>query len=251
MSLYAVSDLHGQFNTFIEGIESMGITDRDELYVIGDAIDRGPDGIKLLEYIKDHDNMDLILGNHEFLMLNSVDPDGKKQCRGHDSALWLYYNGGDCTYEKYEKLSLKSRKELLEWLNSRFVIKTVKVNNRKFCLTHSYFIPGCENKTYSELNYRDVWNIVWKSIFRDERDTHGEDIYGGFDYTFITGHVPVQRILSVLAPEDETEWFKVIRRGNFADIDGGCAFGVYPGVRTGALFLRLDDMREFPVLLRE
>ena len=46
------------------------------LYVIGDAIDRGPDGIKILEYIKKHENMDLILGNHEFLMLNSVPIDG-------------------------------------------------------------------------------------------------------------------------------------------------------------------------------
>ncbi|MCR5673655.1 MAG: fructose-bisphosphatase class III [Lachnospiraceae bacterium] len=41
--------------------------DDDELYVIGDAIDRGPDGIKLLKHIKKQKNMDLILGNHEVL----------------------------------------------------------------------------------------------------------------------------------------------------------------------------------------
>ena len=39
------------------------------LYVIGDAIDRGPEGVKILEYIKLHNNMELIIGNHEFMML--------------------------------------------------------------------------------------------------------------------------------------------------------------------------------------
>ena len=57
----------------------------DVLYVIGDAIDRGPDGIKILEYIKDHKNMDLLIGNHEFMMLNAVDPDGKEKCSGGDA----------------------------------------------------------------------------------------------------------------------------------------------------------------------
>ena len=45
MAVYAVSDLHGQYDTFINGLENIGFGDSDELYMIGDAIDRGPDGI--------------------------------------------------------------------------------------------------------------------------------------------------------------------------------------------------------------
>ena len=71
-AVYAVSDLHGQYKTFTKGLKMIGFSDSDMLYVIGDAIDRGTDGIRILEYIKKHENMDLILGNHEFLMLNSV-----------------------------------------------------------------------------------------------------------------------------------------------------------------------------------
>ena len=51
MSVYAVSDLHGQYKTFVKGLKEIDFSDSDTLYVIGDAIDRGPDGIKILQYI--------------------------------------------------------------------------------------------------------------------------------------------------------------------------------------------------------
>ncbi len=70
MSTYVVSDLHGQYRTFVKGLKSIRFSDSDMLYVIGDAIDRGPEGVKILEYIKLHENMELIIGNHEFMMLN-------------------------------------------------------------------------------------------------------------------------------------------------------------------------------------
>ena len=34
---------------------------------------------------------------------------------------------------------------------------------------------------------------------------------------------------------------------NFYDIDGGCAFGVRPGLENGVLFMRLDDLEIIPV----
>ena len=124
MSTYAVSDLHGQYKTFTKGLKTIGFSDSDMLYVIGDAMDRGPDGIKILKYIKSQENMDLIIGNHEFLMLNSVSPDGDMGCDGMDADLWLYFNGGITTYEKYGRLSKNQKKELLDWLNSRKLIKS-------------------------------------------------------------------------------------------------------------------------------
>ena len=42
MATYAVSDLHGQYRTFEKGLRSIGFSDSDMLYVIGDAIDRDP-----------------------------------------------------------------------------------------------------------------------------------------------------------------------------------------------------------------
>lgn len=94
MSVYAVSDIYGQLDIFLAGLKKIDLQADNQLYVIGDAIDRGPDGIRILQYIMEHPNIDLLIGNHELLMLNSVDPEGKKKCNGPDSDLWTYYNGG-------------------------------------------------------------------------------------------------------------------------------------------------------------
>ncbi len=251
MAVYAVSDLHGQYNTFISGLDKIGFGAGDELYVIGDAIDRGPDSIRILRFIMDHGNMDLLIGNHEFMMLNSVDPNGKDVCNGPDSDLWLYYNGGNKTFEEYSGIRQAVRKSVLSWLNHRYVIKIIIVGEKQFCLTHSFFKPEFENRMYFELGYDDVWNLVWPSVYRDG-DTRRPFIYGEYDYTFITGHVPVQRVrYDIYADDDKANVLQPIEDRNMIDIDGGCASGYDDWLNNGAIFLRLDDMQVFTVPLTE
>ena len=250
MSVYVVSDLHGQYDVFTEGIEKSGFNDEDYLYVIGDAIDRGDDGIRILQHIMEHNNMDLLIGNHELLMLNSVDLKGKDKCNGDSSRLWLYGNGGNKTFAQYEKLSLKARKDLLLWLMGRDLIKTLEVNGRSFCLTHSYYIEGQENKAYSEMNYEDIWKIVWVSMYRDDRGTWGPDIYQYYDHTFITGHVPVLLVMRWFERHESFNELRIFEKRNFIDIDGGCALGYQEGLNNGALFLRLNDMKVFTVPMK-
>lgn len=249
MSVYAVSDLHGQFHTFAEGLKRISFGDRDRLYVIGDAIDRGPDGIKLLQYIKEHPNMDLILGNHEFMMLNSVDLSGKTECNGPDTDLWIRFNGGGFTYMEYTELTLAERHDLLEWLNNRYVIRTINVNNELFCLTHSYYDARFENKKYRDMAYADVWDVVWKSIYRFDELTHGKNIYPHYHYTFITGHVPVQIVMDEYAGYMNPNRLRAYKNANMINIDGGCGRTLGDGLQIGALFYRLDDKKTFAVPL--
>ena len=249
MATYVVSDLHGQYGVFREGLKKIGFGDNDSLYVLGDVIDRGDDGIKILQYIKRKKNIDLLLGNHEYMMLNSVDPDGGEECCGEDAELWILLNGGLKTYNKYMEMTRKSRKAMLTWLRNRYVIRTLEAGGRKFCLTHSYYIENCEDKRYKFMRDDDVWQIVWKSVFREERGTHGEDIYKYYDYTFITGHVPVQKVRNIYAPDEDFNILKMYKRGNLIDIDGGCAYGGNKMIDCGALFIRLDDMKAFPIAM--
>ena len=44
----------------------------DTLYILGDTIDRGPDGIKILRQLMDMPNAKMILGNHEYMMLDAL-----------------------------------------------------------------------------------------------------------------------------------------------------------------------------------
>ncbi|WP_081846758.1 metallophosphoesterase [Butyrivibrio sp. AE3004] len=48
MATYAISDLHGQYDLFQKLLDVIHFSDDDFMYVLGDAIDRGPDGIKIL-----------------------------------------------------------------------------------------------------------------------------------------------------------------------------------------------------------
>ncbi len=252
MAIYTVSDLHGHYDLFIKGLEKIGFSDTDYLYVLGDVIDRGRDGIKLLRYIRDHKNMDLLLGNHEYMMLHSVDRSGRALCSGIDSVSWLDYNGGEVTFDRYAALTVDSRKRLLGWLRNRYVVKSVEVNKRVFCLSHSYFDENLINKRYRYADEYAVCDVVWRSIYREDPGTNGIDLYKRYDYTFVSGHVPVQYVKCYYGGEHITPGLTALWHGNMVDIDGGCSYGEHfydgnPAHQNGMLFLRLDDLKEFPV----
>ena len=194
MSTYAVSDLHGQYDLFQKLLEVIHFSDDDFMYVLGDAIDRGPEGIKILQLIKDAPNMELLIGNHEFMMLNAVAQDGSvDDTPGKDAYLWLYSNGGEVTFEHYKELTSEERKSLLAWLNTRKLTTLVNINDTTFCLTHSYFKEELIDKPFKEIEYRVIWNIVWKTPYRADIYVPTSD-YIESDWEFIIGHVPIQRV---------------------------------------------------------
>ena len=45
---YVMSDLHGRYDKYVQMLEKIGFGDGDTLYILGDVIDRGPDGIRIL-----------------------------------------------------------------------------------------------------------------------------------------------------------------------------------------------------------
>lgn len=72
---YAISDIHGMYGSYEAVIKSLKT--QDELYIIGDVIDRGKDGIKILQDIIKRKNksevnpkINFLLGNHEAQFLS-------------------------------------------------------------------------------------------------------------------------------------------------------------------------------------
>ena len=72
MSTYVCSDIHGRYDRFIKLVETINFTDKDDMYILGDVIDRNDGGINILKYILDHPNIHLIMGKHECMMLDAV-----------------------------------------------------------------------------------------------------------------------------------------------------------------------------------
>ena len=86
---YIVSDAHNRWDLFNELLEKSGFSSADTLYFVGDAIDRGDgDGVAILQTIRNSPNMHMILGNHEWMMLEAA--------AGRSIENWLY-NGGEKT----------------------------------------------------------------------------------------------------------------------------------------------------------
>ena len=74
---YAIADIHGMWNPYIECMKKL--KDTDTLYILGDVIDRGKDGIKILQDIIEREKsptnnpkIKFISGNHEWMFFKNI-----------------------------------------------------------------------------------------------------------------------------------------------------------------------------------
>lgn len=61
---YVLSDIHGNLQRFESILAQINLQPDDTLYILGDVIDRYPDGIKILRRIMKMPNARMLIGNH-------------------------------------------------------------------------------------------------------------------------------------------------------------------------------------------
>ena len=64
--IYAMSDLHGCYDKYKKMLEKINLSENDTLYILGDIVDRGKDGIKILLDMMRQKNIVPLIGNHDF-----------------------------------------------------------------------------------------------------------------------------------------------------------------------------------------
>ena len=69
---YVVSDIHGCYDKYRELLRVIQLQPDDTLYVLGDVIDRGPDGFKILLDMAQRPNVVGLLGNHEAMAIQAL-----------------------------------------------------------------------------------------------------------------------------------------------------------------------------------
>ena len=225
MAHYVISDIHGESDRFHEMLEKIHFSDSDTLYIIGDVVDRGPHGITLLQEVMATPNMVMMLGNHEYMMLQYMHPDATDI----DFRRWNK-NGNAPTLEEYNRLTEQEQQVILDFLKGLPTHIELTVNGTNFYLIHGF--PG--------VNVHDeVWN---RPTMDSPNPIPGSRV--------IVGLTPVR---SLTVPKEEREAFTadMVARGEhiriyhcegFIDIDCGCGHE-YP---INALScLRLEDMEEF------
>ena len=98
MSRYAISDIHGCAKTFRYLVEEkIKLKPTDQLFLLGDYIDRGPDSKGVLDFILALRAQDYavttLIGNHEYMLLQALEDPEHRQ-------LWLL-NGGRATLNSF------------------------------------------------------------------------------------------------------------------------------------------------------
>ncbi len=77
MKKYAISDIHGCAKTFKALLDRISFSPEDELYLLGDYIDRGPDSKGVIDHIwhlqETGHTVHCLRGNHEQMFLHAID----------------------------------------------------------------------------------------------------------------------------------------------------------------------------------
>ena len=227
--IYAMSDLHGMYDKYIKMLELIGFSDDDELFVIGDVVDRGEKPVELLLDIMQRPNVFPIIGNHELMALNVLDVmfngiNGQSQIPV-EALLgdWLI-NGGAVTLDGIAKLSDPDRLAVIDYMSDFMLCETVDIAEKTFIMVHS----GFENfRSERKLSDYSVGELVWHRQDPASRYFEDENVY------VVSGHTPTITINGEA---------RIIHGNGNIMIDCGACFG------EGRLAcLCLDTMEEFYV----
>ena len=74
MATYVFSEIHGHVEPLRRALQRINPTESDAFYCLGDMIDRGPSSLATIKTIRELPNCTVLMGNHEQLALQALDP---------------------------------------------------------------------------------------------------------------------------------------------------------------------------------
>lgn len=234
MAIYVTSDLHGLPLADLKRLLNMvNFNDDDWLFILGDVIDRQNDGgIEILKWLLEQPNAQLILGNHEAMLLScdfvfeEITDESIGNFTKEKMELLMNYtqNGGDVTLKTLRSLlqtEPDTLTDILDYLRDAPVYETVSVGNKDFLLVHSGLDNFDKNKKLADYTVDElIW--AWPEI----TDEYFDDIITVF------GHTPTMSY-------DHANKGEILKTKTWIDIDVGVPYGNSP------VLLRLDDLKEF------
>ena len=214
--IYLMSDIHGQYDRYVKMLEKISFNENDKLYVLGDAIDRGPDSLETLLDIMERDNVEMFLGNHEHMMLTFLD--------GSDRESWFYgVNGGRITYEQFMSLDKGMQNKVVDYLLYHTTLKKdLNFDKVRYILSHTSAIDNGIDmymKDYAN-DLMAIQDFIWnQGRFNIDSIPNLPNVEK--ETVFISGHIITRRL------KDDDEIFAMSFHNNYSwiDIDCGCAMG--------------------------
>lgn len=214
--VYVISDIHGEYEAFTDLLEKVNFSEKDELYVLGDCIDRGEKSIEVLYEMMMRPNIYPILGNHEFMALRNlkrlvkeITDENCDEILSNESIkeLLLWQNdGGSKTIKQFTELNMQERNDIIEYLGEFALYDEILVNNKSFVLVHA----GLDNFSVKKrLEEYTLSELIFKAP--DYEKVYFKDRY------LVTGHLPTITTIGNMG--------SVIIKNNHIAIDCGKVFG--------------------------
>lgn len=236
--IYVMSDIHGNHDNFESVMEQIDLKPEDRLYVLGDVIDRHPYGLLILQKLMKMGNVQMVLGNHEYMMMealgfpyNKAEREVSRSLSGDDAMNLWYGNGGGITHSVWECMSGRAQRDIKDYLSELPLNIDLDVSGSKFKLVHA--APLGLYKKYGTGYDNETEFAVW--------DRDAIHICPELGYTVIFGHTPTFHFM-------RSNPLEIVSYNGWIGIDCGSGWGEvsgygYPSGRLACL--RLDDMEVF------
>ena len=259
MAIYAIGDIQGCLDQLLALLEKINFnSDHDQLWFTGDLVNRGPQSLEALRFVKNlGDNAITVLGNHDLHLL-AVSEGHTKYHRPKDT-LTQVLEAPDCD-------------ELLHWLRHRPLLHHDEKTG--FTLIHAGLPPQwnlakaqfCAQEVEAALQ-SDAWSSYLEKMYGNEPDKWSDTLTGWDRLRFITNcftrirfcNTDGQLLLDVKGspgtqPKGFVPWFDVPDRassdmkiifGHWSTLGTCDVKGIYP-IDTGCLWggkltaLRID-----------
>ena len=202
---WIIPDIHGCAKTLRVLLENMlMVTKHDQLYFLGDYIDRGPDSKGVIDYLmrlqKEEYEVHFIKGNHEDMCVKAYEADQKR----------LFFGGKHQEQKDWEAVGAKETlksfgvkhpreipKEYIDWMNA--CVPYIELED--YILVHAGMNFDIRDP------FEDTKSMMWTRHFKvDYRRTHGKKI--------IHGHIPIDyTFMSTVIEENENYDFIALDNG--------------------------------------
>jgi serine/threonine protein phosphatase 1 len=160
-----IGDVHGHYDTLISLLDAVSPSSKDEIYFLGDLIDRGPKSAQVVDLVM-RNKFHCLRGNHEEMLLDVVGT-GEVSVDLYQS--WLY-SGGHATVDSYDS---KIPQEHIDWIKGL----PLYFDLGDYWLVHAGVDPNVP------LNQQSAEQFCWI-----REDFHGSDRAIFENKLIITGH---------------------------------------------------------------
>lgn len=247
MATYVVSDIHGCYDQFAEVLERAGFSpeEGDELYVLGDLLDRGPQIDRCVQWLVDANansegsHVHFIMGNHEEMATWAfVGAWSRFEFDKVNLPMWEI-NGGTETIEQLRRLDPSTVDAFQRLVTRAPKAATVRIGGELILLCHAGIRPAEPESEEAEWLIQSEEDLMWIGL-----EWYGAEEQPPFHV--VSGHKPVIGLCDYPSlpgcPDEVREGGaagNMMHWGRKHDIDCGCVYGGKMGL------LRLDDWREF------